>query len=114
GAGDLPIPPSPPKGSPPLHLSGFCPSPPKSFGYIPDLPASKSQEEEEEEQWCAICLADAEFACSGCDDLFCENCLWESHQGPDSGYEERMHKWTKIVDMKKKKKEEKRAVAIGA
>lgn len=54
------------------------------------------REEQEAEHWCCICNADAEFKCSGCDgDLFCEECLIAGHVGPEAGFEERRHKWTR-------------------
>ncbi|KAF8534468.1 hypothetical protein BDD12DRAFT_895760 [Trichophaea hybrida] len=52
--------------------------------------------------WCCICNEDAEYRCSGCDgDIYCKECLYEAHTGPDAGYEERRHKWTKYIRPKK-------------
>ncbi|KAF8865328.1 hypothetical protein BDZ45DRAFT_736439 [Acephala macrosclerotiorum] len=46
--------------------------------------------------WCIICQDDATVRCIGCGgDLYCANCWKEGHMGPDVGYEEKMHKWTK-------------------
>ncbi|KAI5846913.1 hypothetical protein BZA05DRAFT_438031 [Tricharina praecox] len=52
--------------------------------------------------WCCICNEDAEYRCSGCDnDIYCKECLYEAHVGPQAGYEEKRHKWTKYVRPKK-------------
>ncbi|KAI5798993.1 hypothetical protein EDC01DRAFT_716746 [Geopyxis carbonaria] len=57
---------------------------------------------DETDTWCCICNEDAEYRCSGCDnDIYCSECLFEAHTGPDAGYEERRHKWTKYVRPKK-------------
>lgn len=54
-------------------------------------------EESDDELWCTMCAMDGEFRCSGCDgEVYCENCLWESHQGPGAGPEEKRHKWTRM------------------
>ncbi|RPA86911.1 hypothetical protein BJ508DRAFT_121891 [Ascobolus immersus RN42] len=54
-------------------------------------------DESDDENWCTMCAMDAEFRCSGCDgEVYCENCLWESHQGPSAGWEEKRHKWTRM------------------
>ncbi|KAG9230170.1 hypothetical protein BJ875DRAFT_165467 [Amylocarpus encephaloides] len=51
---------------------------------------------EEIDSWCIICQDDATVKCMGCDgDLYCANCWKEGHMGPDVGYEEKTHKWTK-------------------
>lgn len=56
----------------------------------------KKYTDEEIETWCTICQDDATVECLGCDgDLYCAKCWKEGHMGPDVGYEERMHKWTK-------------------
>jgi hypothetical protein len=52
--------------------------------------------DEEIDAWCIICQDDATVKCLGCDgDLYCATCWKEGHMGPDVGYEEKMHKWTK-------------------
>lgn len=52
--------------------------------------------DEEVDTWCIICQDDATVKCLGCDgDLYCATCWKEGHMGPDVGYEEKMHKWTK-------------------
>ncbi|CZR55281.1 uncharacterized protein PAC_05168 [Phialocephala subalpina] len=52
--------------------------------------------DEEVDTWCIICQDDATVRCIGCGgDLYCANCWKEGHMGPDVGYEEKMHKWTK-------------------
>ncbi|TGZ81847.1 hypothetical protein EX30DRAFT_395237 [Ascodesmis nigricans] len=57
---------------------------------------------DETETWCCICNEDAEYRCSGCDnDIYCGECLFESHTGPNAGFEERRHKWTKYIRPKK-------------
>lgn len=57
----------------------------------------KSFTDEEIESWCIICQDDATVKCMGCDgDLYCANCWKEGHMGPDVGWEERKHKWTKF------------------
>lgn len=133
--GDLPIPPSPPKRttSPLPRLTKdlvLPPSPPLGHTF-PTAPSNASNNvsssklmqnafsppsaKDEEETWCTICLADAEYMCDGCDELFCEGCLWESHQGPDAGFEERRHRWGRIVKKGKKEEEEKKqAVGVGS
>jgi hypothetical protein len=56
----------------------------------------KKYTDEEVETWCIICQDDATIKCMGCDgDLYCANCWKEGHMGPDVGWEERRHKWTK-------------------
>ena len=48
--------------------------------------------------WCVICNDDATVRCMGCDgDLYCAKCWREGHIGPDAGYEEKQHRWTKYV-----------------
>ncbi|KAE8451069.1 hypothetical protein EG329_004741 [Mollisiaceae sp. DMI_Dod_QoI] len=52
--------------------------------------------DEELDTWCIICQDDATVRCIGCDgDLYCASCWKEGHMGPDVGFEERRHKWTK-------------------
>lgn len=56
----------------------------------------KKYTDEEVESWCIICQDDATVKCFGCDgDLYCASCWKEGHMGPDVGWEERKHKWTK-------------------
>jgi hypothetical protein len=56
----------------------------------------KKYTDEEVESWCIICQDDATVKCLGCDgDLYCASCWKEGHMGPDVGWEERRHKWTK-------------------
>jgi hypothetical protein len=56
----------------------------------------KKYTDEEVDSWCIICQDDATVKCLGCDgDLFCAGCWKEGHMGPDVGFEERRHKWTK-------------------
>lgn len=53
--------------------------------------------DEEIESWCIICNDDATVKCMGCGgDLYCATCWKEGHMGPDVGWEERKHKWTKF------------------
>ena len=82
----------------------FLPSVPTSLPPFPKPPSAtmtraqfkRYREEQEAEHWCCICNADAEFKCSGCEgDLFCEECLLAGHVGPEAGFEERRHKWTR-------------------
>jgi hypothetical protein len=57
----------------------------------------KKYMDEEVDSWCIICQDDATVKCLGCDgDLYCANCWKEGHMGPDVGWEERGHKWTKF------------------
>ena len=74
---------------------------------LPDAPTFKPADkpakgvmkkylDEEIDTWCIICQDNATVKCLGCDgDLYCANCWKEGHMGPDVGYEERGHKWTK-------------------
>ncbi|KAH8144780.1 uncharacterized protein LAJ45_11196 [Morchella importuna] len=56
----------------------------------------------ESDTWCCICNEDGEYRCSGCEnDIYCASCLYEAHTGPNAGYEERKHKWTKYTKPKK-------------
>jgi hypothetical protein len=56
----------------------------------------KVYSDEEIDSWCIICQDDATVKCLGCGgDLYCASCWKEGHMGPDVGYEEKMHKWTK-------------------
>jgi hypothetical protein len=56
----------------------------------------KKYTDEEVNSWCIICQDDATVKCLGCDgDLYCAGCWKEGHMGPDVGFEERRHKWTK-------------------
>lgn len=53
--------------------------------------------DEEIESWCIICQDDATVKCLGCGgDLYCASCWKEGHMGPEVGWEERRHKWTKF------------------
>jgi hypothetical protein len=57
----------------------------------------KKYTDEEVESWCIICQDDATVKCLGCNgDLYCASCWKEGHMGPDVGWEERRHKWTKF------------------
>ena len=59
--------------------------------------ASKMFTDDEIEAWCIICQDDATVKCIGCDgDLYCAKCWKEGHMGPDVGWEEKRHKWTKF------------------
>jgi hypothetical protein len=52
---------------------------------------------DEIEAWCIICQDDATVKCIGCaGDLYCAKCWKEGHMGPDAGWEEKRHKWTKF------------------
>lgn len=52
--------------------------------------------DEEVDSWCIICQDDATVKCLGCGgDLYCAMCWKEGHMGPDVGWEEKKHKWTK-------------------
>ncbi|KZF26116.1 hypothetical protein L228DRAFT_264542 [Xylona heveae TC161] len=54
--------------------------------------------DEDIESWCVICNEDATIRCLGCDgDLYCKSCWQEGHSGPDAGFDERHHKWTKYA-----------------
>jgi hypothetical protein len=56
----------------------------------------KKYPDEEIDGWCIICQDDATVKCNGCDgDLYCAICWKEGHMGPDVGWEEKRHKWTK-------------------
>ncbi|PWW78830.1 hypothetical protein C7212DRAFT_360892 [Tuber magnatum] len=66
-------------------------------------PTAAKPGDDEIDTWCCICNDDAEYKCSGCEnDIYCASCLYESHTGPDAGYEERRHKWTKYTKPKKR------------
>jgi hypothetical protein len=74
---------------------------PSAPTFIPiDKPAKgfmKKYADEEIDSWCIICQDDATVECLGCDnDLYCAKCWKEGHMGPDVGWEERKHKWTKF------------------
>jgi hypothetical protein len=57
----------------------------------------KKYADEEIDSWCIICQDDATVKCFGCDgDLYCAKCWKEGHMGPDVGWEEKRHKWTKF------------------
>jgi hypothetical protein len=56
----------------------------------------KKYTDEDVDSWCIICQDDATVKCLGCGgDLYCASCWKEGHMGPDVGFEERRHKWTK-------------------
>lgn len=58
----------------------------------------KKYTDEEIDTWCSICSDDATVECIGCDrELFCARCWKEGHMGPDAGYEEKLHTWTKFT-----------------
>jgi hypothetical protein len=53
--------------------------------------------DQEVDSWCVICQDDATVRCVGCDgDLYCAGCWREGHVGPEVGWEERKHRWTKF------------------
>ena len=55
------------------------------------------------DDWCIICCADADVQCTGCEgDLYCQRCWSEGHQGPDAGYEERVHRYKALEKGKKR------------
>ena len=57
----------------------------------------KKYADEEIDSWCIICQDDATVKCIGCEgDLYCAKCWKEGHMGPDVGWEEKRHKWTKF------------------
>ncbi|CAF9904617.1 MAG: hypothetical protein GOMPHAMPRED_002896 [Gomphillus americanus] len=107
-------------GSPEVELDlpsapGTIPSQPNAKGlqldqfHLPSAPTNKPSKKlgktnlpiytnEEIDSWCVICNDDATARCSGCDgNLYCTKCWREGHTGPDVGYEEKRHKWTKYV-----------------
>jgi len=82
------------------------PAVPKAAPGVAGLRAAAAPKNEEGvsevDTWCGICNDDAEYRCSGCDgDLYCGECLFDAHTGPEAGYEERRHKWTKYVRPRK-------------
>ena len=55
--------------------------------------AASSSKDEDADEWCIICCANAEVQCLGCEgDLYCQRCWTEGHRGVDAGYEERGHR----------------------
>lgn len=67
------------------------------------------------ETWCSICTDDAALRCLGCDgELYCTNCWIEGHRGEDAGMEERRHKAVLFGKDKKKKKEVRGKIGVGA
>jgi hypothetical protein len=52
------------------------------------------------ETWCKICQDDATVQCHGCDEmLYCARCWKEGHMGPDVGWEEKGHEWSRYKKM---------------
>lgn len=57
--------------------------------------------DEQIETWCVICNDDGEVRCLGCDgDIYCRSCWREGHTGPDAGFDEKQHRWTKYQSKK--------------
>ncbi|KAK4193404.1 Abscission/NoCut checkpoint regulator [Podospora australis] len=53
--------------------------------------------DDDQENWCTVCLEDATIRCVGCDnDAYCGRCWREMHVGPRAGYDERGHQWVKF------------------
>lgn len=53
--------------------------------------------DDDQENWCTVCLEDATIRCVGCDnDAYCGRCWREMHVGPRAGYDERGHQWMKF------------------
>lgn len=84
-----------------LSLPGapsFSPSKKTSKNVNSNLP---KYTDEEIDSWCVICNDDATVRCIGCDgDLYCRSCWNEGHTGPDAGFEEKRHRWTKYESKK--------------
>ena len=60
--------------------------------------ANTTYSDKEVDSWCAICCADAEVKCTGCDgELYCWSCWKEGHTGAEVGWEERRHKYVKFL-----------------
>ena len=59
----------------------------------PAAKAPSHSKDEDADEWCIICCANAELQCLGCQgDLYCQRCWTEGHWGADAGYEERGHR----------------------
>jgi hypothetical protein len=52
------------------------------------------------ETWCKICQDNAIVQCHGCGEmLYCARCWKEGHMGPDVGWEEKAHEWSRYNKM---------------
>ncbi|CAO3684288.1 unnamed protein product [Umbelopsis ramanniana] len=62
--------------------------------YVPPPKPFEEDEEDETEGWCCICNEDGTIVCMDCeDDVYCNHCFKEGHQGPDADYDLKSHKW---------------------
>ncbi|KAI1128781.1 hypothetical protein F5Y10DRAFT_239884 [Nemania abortiva] len=63
---------------------------------IPGVAKRTGLTDEDQKNWCVVCLEDGAVRCLGCetgDNVYCARCWKEMHVGPQAGYDERGHKW---------------------
>ncbi|KAH8555661.1 hypothetical protein BGW37DRAFT_478106 [Umbelopsis sp. PMI_123] len=66
--------------------------------YVPPPKPFEEDEEDETEGWCCICNEDGTIICIDCDDdVYCNNCFKEGHQGPNADFDLRSHKWKRYT-----------------
>ncbi|KAI1424473.1 hypothetical protein F5Y12DRAFT_445890 [Xylaria sp. FL1777] len=67
---------------------------------VPGLAKRTGISDEDQRNWCVVCLDDATVRCLGCeagDNVYCARCWKEMHVGPQAGYDERGHSWETFV-----------------
>ncbi|KAI0799149.1 hypothetical protein GGR55DRAFT_670640 [Xylaria sp. FL0064] len=71
---------------------------------VPGLAKRTGLTDEDQKNWCVVCLEDGAVRCLGCEDgdnVYCARCWKEMHVGPRAGYDERGHSWETFVSRKR-------------
>lgn len=67
---------------------------------VPGVAKRTGLTDDDQKNWCVVCLEDGAVRCLGCDagdDVYCARCWKEMHIGPRAGYDERGHSWETFV-----------------
>ncbi|KAI0203536.1 hypothetical protein F4808DRAFT_23037 [Astrocystis sublimbata] len=67
---------------------------------VPGIAKRTGLTDDDQKNWCVVCLEDGTVRCLGCEDgdnVYCARCWKGMHVGPQAGYEERGHSWATFV-----------------